>query len=159
MTPTEGGSWADWAQVAAALFAGLGLLLSAYSTWKSARATDALTLQSWHIELANADRRFKEAVDTPDFEFAFYARVNLLEVIAASVNNRLFGKTTTKMLGRIVANEMAIIDQTPGASFLLSRAIDSDETFAQLYDFSRSNRRIIEKAKHCAAMKRNVHSS
>jgi hypothetical protein len=150
----------DLAQVVSGIAAALGLWFAGGAMRQQSRASDAATLRDWFISLARAEADLATAKkDANSLNKELVTYVNLLEIIAVSLNERLLGSATHRLMTDRLLKDLAFLQTLPGAVELMKSSIDSPETFSGITKFIEANRKAFAAAKERQKLSSQTSSS
>ena len=140
----------DEAAVAAAIAAAVAAFGSLVSAWYSRRvsrqqadATDYSNCLETVRQLAEAERKVRDA-DAAYKEFEFLALFNLMEALAALVNDNKVPTTTLKFVRDYLTQAWAWLRGDEQMAALMQKSITGPDTFAELLKFAKKNSLNIE---------------
>lgn len=146
------------ATLVATTLAAVGLLLTARSNIDQARSNDLNSLFYFVKELREAETRLLLAVRSRDVHQAEIVNyLNILEVSAAAVNRKLFGRSTREMAMDRLVNDISILMSNDLTLSEIENAITAETTFQELGKFAGRHREIIKQ--RTSQNKRKIGSS
>jgi len=135
--------WALGTALASAAIALVALLFSAKAALTQAKAADFNNCLEVVKQLAEAQRRVRDAKDEAEKHFEFRELFNLLEALAKLANDRKLQSSTRDYVEHFLIEAWAWLKSEPTLEPLLQSSITSDRTYSEILRFSkRHDRRI-----------------
>ncbi|MBK1622647.1 hypothetical protein [Afifella marina] len=133
------------AAVAGTFLAAGGLIATVLSIRQNTRSNDLRSLFDIVTSIRDAEMRLRAAQNEPprlDAEIANY--LNLLEVLAAAVNDDLFGPVARRVAVDRLVKDLAFFRSIPAMRERLDREMQTAETFSEIRKFFQRNERAIK---------------
>lgn len=132
------------AQVAAAIFALLGLGFVGYQIRLAGKTADFGHLRDLVQDVTVGEQAMLRAATDAEREAAFYAFLNLLETYAAAVNAGLLRPASKKIAREKLIDSLAAITSQPQWYPILREAMTSSSVLSELVKFSRREEKAIK---------------
>lgn len=140
------GYWSDVATIAAGVLAAVGLIATAISLRANARSNDLSSLFMVLREIGDAESRLAQSLsNAEEFRKCLNSYLNLLETLAAAINNKLLNKVTRTIAKDRLVNDLAILQSNDASKDAFEKAITSPDTFMEIRLFFRRHRTPIER--------------
>jgi hypothetical protein len=130
--------WAEVSAIAAAISATIALATTCVNLWslhRTGRATDFNNCLTVVSQLAEAQRKVRDAKDDAARNFEFRELLNLMEALALMENDRRIASSTQKITERFLVESWAFLKSQPHIQQFLRDSMTDTDTFGELRRF------------------------